>query len=405
MVVITLIVLVTLIGLNWVLYSSHVQNSERYQAMVVPIANIMDIGFVLLAPAIVYITGLESPLTYAGLCALAYAMGWVIRYNIERFEPIAKERGILHDCSYVANWMLIIASIVNVGYYLQLMGVIIIYPFDFGNGDSIATIIAVVSLIALGVIGYFFGLSRFNQMGQRTTAFNLAAVLAIIAGFLAYNGGAAVAGNWSVPAYNPPVTTTDFRYILGFYVIVQGFEASRYLTKEYSTSRRIQTMRNAQIIATVIYVLFSVSTLFLFDEVGYAPTPAVIITISEVASPVLPLLVLLLVIGSQFSASINDIHSRSDTMEELSDQRIPRRYTFPLLAAGSIVVVLSMDVFTVVAAASRMFAAYYALQCLIALIIAGRRRQWTHFVGFTAVGLAMVAIAIFGLSTSVRIGL
>ena len=63
------------------------------------------------------------------------------------------------------------------------------------------------------------------------------------------------------------------------------------------------------------------------------------------------------------------------------------------------VVVLVTDVLTAVAAASRVFAVFYVMQCLIALIMAGRRGQWTHVVGVLAVGLAMVAIAIFGLSS------
>ncbi len=36
----------------------------------------MDIGFVAMTPIIVGITGIDSPLTMAGLCALGYATGW-----------------------------------------------------------------------------------------------------------------------------------------------------------------------------------------------------------------------------------------------------------------------------------------------------------------------------------------
>jgi hypothetical protein len=52
-----------------------------------------------------------------------------------------------------------------------------------------------------------------------------------------------------------------------------------------------------------------------------------------------------------------------------------------------------------VAAASRVFAVFYVIQCLIALIMARRRRQWPRVVGILAVGLAMLVIAIFGLSS------
>lgn len=399
MLLISLLVIGTLIVLSWVLYSSRVQNSERYQATVVPLANIMDIGFVAMAPIIVHITGLDSPLTMAGLCGLGYSMGWVMRYNIRRFEPVSGEPGHLRTTARAAQWALIIASMVNVAYYLQLMGDAVIYPFDLGVDSPLPTIIAVGSLIALGVIGYFFGLTKLNQLGQRTTAFNLAAVTAIIVGFLAYNASVAMAGNWYLPDYNPPLTPESTRKLLGFFALVQGFEASRYLTEQYSAERRIRTMRIAQIIATVAFILFPASALILFAEVRPEPTPEAVLFIAAAASPVLPWLALALAIGSQASASVNAIASRSDVMRELSDNQIPRRLTFPLLAAGAIAVVLVTDVFSAVAAASRVFALFFALQCLLALVLARRYNEWPQFVGIALVGIAMLLIAVFGISS------
>lgn len=399
MIMTTVLVIVTLIVLSGLLYSSRVQNSERYQATVVPLANIMDIGFVAMTPIIVYLTGLDSPLTLAGLCALGYAMGWVMRYNIRRFEPVSGVKGLMHDIAQTAKLALIVASVVNVAYYLQLMGAAIIYPFGLGDGGSLPTIIAVGSLIALGAIGYFFGLGKLNQVGQRMTAFNLAAVTAIIVGFLAYNAGVAMEGNWSLPDYNPPMTTESARQILGFFALVQGFEASRYLTEEYSAEERIRTMRIAQIIATVAFVLFPLSALLLFAEVRPEPTPEAVLKIAELPTPILPWLVLALAIGSQASASVNAISSRSDVMEEVSNNRIPRRLTFPLLALGAIAVVLVTDVLSAVAAASRVFAVFFALQCLIALGLAGRHKEWPQLIGIGVVGVAMLLIAIFGTSS------
>lgn len=399
MLVITIIVIVTLLALSLVLYSSRIQKSERYQATVVPLANIMDIGFVAMTPIIVHITGVFSPLTMLGLCVLGLVMGGVMRYNIRNFEPVMGEKGLLRDISNVAKWALIVASLVNVAYYLQLMGSAIIFPFNVGDGQTLVTIIAVGSLVALGAVGYFYGLDRLNERGNRITAFNLAAVTAIIVGFLAYNVVIAVQGDWSLRPYNPPRTTQSLRQILGFFALVQGFEASRYLTEEYSAARRIRTMRSAQIISTVAFVLFPASALLLFSQVFPQPTPEAVLEIAQVASPVLPWLALLLAIGSQSSASINAIASRSDVLVEVSNKRIPRRYTFPLLSVGAIVIVLVTDVLTAVAMASRVFAVFFAIQCLMALILAARDKQWPQAVGITLVGLAMAAIAIFGISS------
>lgn len=379
--------------------TSAVQDSERYQATVVPLANIMDIGFVVMTPIIVSIAGIDAPLTMLGLYLVGYAMGWVMRYNIRRFEPVSGERGLLHGMSIAGRWALVVASLVNVAYYMQVMGAAILFPFDLSNTATVETIIAVGTLVILGLVGYFFGLKKLNDIGGRTTAFNLAAVSAVVVGFLTYNIVVAVQGDWSLPDYNPPETAQGLRQILGFFALAQGFEASRYLTAQYGAELRISTMRTAQIIATMAAVLFPASALLLFAEVTPKADPAAIAQIAVVASPVLLWLVVLLAIGSEASATINALASRSDVLVQVSNRRIARQYTFPLLAAGSILIVLVTDVLSAVAAASRVFAVYYVLQCVIAIVLARRHEQWRSATAIALVGLAMVAVAVFGLSS------
>jgi len=108
------------------------------------------------------------PLTMLGLCALGFAMGWVMRYNIRQYEPVSDEKGHLRQLERTGRWALITASLVNVAYYLQLMGAAIFFPFGEGTADAatVETIIAVGSLVALGVIGFFFGLARLNRMAS-----------------------------------------------------------------------------------------------------------------------------------------------------------------------------------------------------------------------------------------------
>ncbi|KAB1192712.1 hypothetical protein GJR96_04350 [Haloferax sp. MBLA0076] len=404
--VISIVVVVTLLGLSAVLYSSRVQNSEQYQATVVPLANIMDIGFVAMTPIIVFIIGLESPLIMFGLCALGYTMGWVMRYNIRKYEPIAGGKGALHNVARLGQASLLVASLVNVAYYLQLMGGVIVLliavplGISLDPGVSQGSGIAVLSLVALGLIGLTRGLDQLNNLGEKTTAFNLAAITAIIVGFLAYNVDAVLAGSWALPNYNPPVGTEGLRKILGLFAIVQGFEASRYIGSQYSADLRIKTMRIAQIIATIAFVLFPLTALLLFAD--YRPDtadPISVVLIATVASPILPWLILLLAVGSQASAAVNAISSRSAVLLELTEGGVEQRFTYPILAIGAIAVVLVTDVLSAVAIASRVFAAFFTIQCVIALVMASRNNQWTRFVGIGLVGLAMLTIAIFGLPT------
>ena len=66
--------LVILAALTYVLSRPRIQQSERYQAMVVPMANIMDVGFLVLAPAIVLLAGYGAPLVMLGICLLGPCM-------------------------------------------------------------------------------------------------------------------------------------------------------------------------------------------------------------------------------------------------------------------------------------------------------------------------------------------
>jgi hypothetical protein len=45
-----------------------------------------------------------------------------------------------------------------------------------------------------------------------------------------------------------------------------------------------------------------------------------------------------------------------------------------------------------------VFAFYFLLQALIAGMLAWRKQAWSAVAGFTAVGLAMATISIFGIS-------
>ena len=64
------IALIVLAGLARYLYRPQVQQSERYQATVVPLANIMDVGSIVMSPAIILLVGFAAPLVMLGIIAI-----------------------------------------------------------------------------------------------------------------------------------------------------------------------------------------------------------------------------------------------------------------------------------------------------------------------------------------------
>ena len=266
------------------------------------------------------------------------------------------------------------------------------------NTDNRTTWTAVVVLAALAFIGFRYGLGFLNRLGDRTTAFNLSAIIAILVAFLAFNVEAIIEGSWTFPDYNPPNDPDRLRKLLGFFAMVQGFEASRYIGTRFSGELRISTMRLAQYVSTIVFVVLIASSLFLFSEAQPEPDATAIFVIAEQVSDVLPFIILVAAIGSQLSAIVNATSSRSDLLIEATHHSVDRRFTFLLLLVPAITVVVFADVTEAVALASRVFAFYFLLQALLAAILAARKRSWLWVAFFVGVCLAMAAIAILGLS-------
>jgi hypothetical protein len=104
-------------GLVWTLYRPKVQQSVRYQATVVPLSNIMDVGFIVLSPAIVLLAGFAAPLVRLGICLVTIATGLAISYNLRNQEPIEGTKGSVNKIARFSEWALLAASVVNISCY------------------------------------------------------------------------------------------------------------------------------------------------------------------------------------------------------------------------------------------------------------------------------------------------
>ena len=393
----SLIAVGVLVVLSVALYRPRVQASIGYQATVVPLANIMDVGFIVMSPIMVVLVGYSAPLFMLGLCLLAIANGFSISYNIRHYEPLIGTKDPANTIAAVAKWALFSASIVNIAYYTQLMMSLVLGPPGWYTASRVR-ITSIVVLLLVAVVGYRWGLAKLNRIGNRTTAFNISAVFAVIAAFVAYNIQEAFAGQWELVAYDPPVDATTFRQMIGFFAIVQGFEASRYIGAQFSAKVRISTMRRAQIIATVAFVTLLASTLLLYSQVRPEASATTVFVLADQVSAFLPWLLVVAAIGSQLSAIVNASSSRSDLLLEATHESIPRKYTFLILLIPAAMIVLLTDVTDAVAIASRVFAGYFAIQSILAGYLAARSRKWFAVAGFAAIGLTMAFIMIFGLS-------
>jgi hypothetical protein len=120
----------TLAGLAWLLYRPKVQESGTYKATVVPLGEIMDVGFIVFSPVIILLFGYDATWAMLGLCLLAILTCFAISYNIKNYEPLIGKPDPLHRWNSIALWALLAASVVNVAYYAQLLMTLVWLPLD-----------------------------------------------------------------------------------------------------------------------------------------------------------------------------------------------------------------------------------------------------------------------------------
>jgi hypothetical protein len=149
----------------YLLYRPQVQQSKRCQATVVPLANIMDVGFIIMSPAIVLLAGFSAPLVMLGVCLVAIAAGFAIAYNIRHYEPLVGTDDPLNRVERTAQWALLGASVINIAYYTLLLMALFLPPFDaFTKGRQ--SFMGMIYLAIIALIGYFGGMALAQPQGR-----------------------------------------------------------------------------------------------------------------------------------------------------------------------------------------------------------------------------------------------
>lgn len=363
------IILVAFALAGYLAFSRRLRASSDWRATVTPLASIMGSGFLISAPLLAGIVGRLALLCMALLLALAYLVGGAIRFNIRHFEPIEnKGHGPAQDIAELSRIVLVGAYFISVTYYLELLAAFVLRAVGAHSqvaADGITTLL----LVTIGGVGMWRGLRELEAVEKYAVAFNLGMIGALLVGLAVYNIHLAIAGSWSLPAVSSEIDLHDLRVLLGLLIVVQGFETSRYLGHEHPAKQRIATMRAAQIISTIVYLTFIALVTVLFHG-GPSADVTAIIEMTRPVAIVLPVLLAVAAVGSQFSAAVADDEGAGGLIEDITRGRIPIRYAYLLILVVTVVLAWSTDINQIIAYASRAFALYYALQCAVAWIVA-----------------------------------
>ncbi len=436
-----LIILIALLVATPLAFAPRVRASRAWKATVTPLSSIMGSGFLVSAPLVAAEAGVYAPLAMAALLLVAFTVGAMIRFNIRFAEPAVAapasgavgpdatghtpheattehRADVSHFLRSVPHWIssdprltrtieqlshvvLAGAYVISVTYYLQLMSVFVLD--HFGVHDPLwSRLLATVVLVGIALIGVTAGLKALERLETYTISLNLGMIAALLVGLAVHDGALALHGRLALA---PMVPDADLphavRTVMGLLIVVQGFETSRFLGAEHPAAERARTMSSAQILSSLIYVVFVTLMLPLFPSGAVdADVTAIVHLIAPVAM-VLPTLVVITAVGSQFSAAVADDAACSGLIRAFLGAHVSQRWAYLLIGGAAIGLTWFVNVLSVISLASRAFALFYALQCAVAAAVAYRRTDAPHrrsvMLGAGLLALLCLAISVLGI--------
>jgi hypothetical protein len=379
-----------------------VLRAPLWRATVTPLASIIGSGFLISGPILAHVAGNWAWAAMGGLCLAAYLFGAVIRANILTVEAMMDGHppAAVAVLEHASDFALAFAYFVSVTYYLNLL-VAFGLRADAIIDPHLTRIIASVIICALGVIGAFGGLIALEGIETTSVGVKLALIAGLIAA-LAYAFAAALGtGHLQLPM--PPHASGfhEFGILLGLLILVQGFETSRYLGEAYDRATRVKTMRYAQLLSALIYIVFILLITPYFT--GRLPAKggetAIIDMLAPLGAMTAPLIIVA-ALASQLSAAVADMNGASGLLVSATKRRVSTGVGYLLIAAVALVITWTADIFEIIVYASKAFALYYTLQAGLAALVAirpGPQRHWGRAALFgagVALGLAVLVLGV-----------
>lgn len=365
---VVIIVSAVLLG-SYLAFSKRLSKSSSWQATITPLASIMGSGFLVSAPLLAGIVGNLAVICMAALLVLAYAVGEAIRFNIKHFEPIEnKGHGPAQTIAFLSRIVLAGAYFISVTYYLQLLAAFLLNAVH-NDSQFLAHCITTSLLLIITGIGIWKGLGLLEGVEKYAVALNLGMIGALLIALVIYNANLVMGGHWKLPDISSTIDWHDARVLLGLLIVVQGFETSRYMGTQHPAEQRIATMRAAQLISATIYIVFIGLTTVLFHS-GLGSNVTAIIKLTAPVAAILPIMLSVAAIGSQFSAAVADTEGCGGLVGDITHNKLPAKYSYLLILLVTVFITWETDVNQIIAYASRAFALYYMLQCTVALIVA-----------------------------------
>lgn len=400
MTITTIALSATAIALSVLFFHPQLLKSSIWRATVTPLASIIGSGFLIAGPILAHVAGNLAWLAMIGLSAAAYLFGAAIRHNIAHVEPTFRSgaRPFVLGIERLSNVALSIAYFVSVAYYLNLFA-----AFGLRLGHVVdpfwIRLTATTVIASIGVIGALGGLSGLERIEVGVVGLKLVLIGGLFAALSVASLMAAANGTFDWPQATHAHGLKEVSILLGLVLLVQGFETSRYLGSKYDADMRATTMRYAQWLSAAIYIVFILLiTRYFFDNLPERGGETAIIDMLAPLGTIVGPVIIIMALASQLSAAIADMNGAGGLLAESTNQRLRVRSGNLITALIAIIVTWSANIYVIIAYASKLFAAYYALQSMQAALSTWRRRQFGYGALFFAGFILAAIVIVFAIS-------
>lgn len=392
-------------GVLMLMFRPRLTQSRSWQATLTPLSSIIGSGFLIIAPLLASVVGIYSPLAVTGIVVLAYAIGSVIRFNIIHAEPLIHDRKthpFIYRIDLVANAALSFAYVTAVAFYLSLLSSFLLTYMGFGESPNLERILTTIIIVFIATTGYFRGLGGLEKLEAYSMSLQLSIVAALLIGIIIYDYNYLQSDQDLFFSIKHRDWFTKACILSGILLVVQGFETSRFLGEKYSARIRVQTMRRAQLISGAIYFVSVIVLLPIVQTLDLENIQiAEIVAATGIAAAVLPLMLIVAAIMSQFSAAVADTVGAGCLASESSSGKLSTNKGYLLVSFLAIVLIWTADLLEIISVASRAFAVYYLLQCIVAIIACQhhytRSERLNYFSRFATLGVILTFIVIFAM--------
>lgn len=368
--------------------------NKLIKATSTPLSSIFGSGFLVIVPILAGAVGPYSILAMLCVCALAYAVGSVIRFNIKYAEPVlasAPGEATL-SLERASDLALVLAYVISVCLYLHILSAFVLGGFHADTPINENLLTTAIIAIIMG-IGLTKGLKTLDVLEGWGLYVTLAIIVLLVIGFAYYDWTAWQSASGITIAKALKHTPWEVVTIVaGTLIVVQGFETPRYLGASFDADTRVSASRWSQIISTVVYVIFVAVALPVVHTLNGKYDDNSLIALVGTAASMLAVPLIIAAALSQFSAAVADTDAATGNMQETTHGHLKAKWGCILVGGGAIALTWSANTLEILAFASRAFAFYYLLQCLVAISVS---KSSLHRAGMALIAAVLSFITLF----------